>query len=383
MLMRWMLCGLAVLGTCLSEARAWSNKEHIQLTRIAAARLIADPQTPPPMKQWLQRAVVRLLDAEGENDYFLRQRVGVIPRGADGLSFWAAYPDMMALIDKTQRTIEPFGVSEGKLHYIDVEHFMPDESKRAYADDLSHKPALADFPRDIADPRYQRSGVLPFTIEHYYSKMVKAIRENRLDDAPGQYPRDDHAARWAGSLAHFLEDNTQPQHGTEDYKSRSYFKVDPASAPDVHADMEHRLVDDEHNDYIDLRREMWPLFTRALEQVQDPVTTTDLWKATLEVSLISYDALPMIGRAAQAAYPQAGPLGPGPWNADAFFHFKGQYLGREMTVMEMKAHQYAWAVKRVQKTWRQAWDQALGDRKLPSVPLPQAGEGKAMGMQLR
>ena len=40
-----------------APAAAWSNKEHIQLTRIAASRLIADPATPEPMRQWLKAAV--------------------------------------------------------------------------------------------------------------------------------------------------------------------------------------------------------------------------------------------------------------------------------------------------------------------------------------
>ena len=40
------LCLLGLVATLAPHARAWSYKEHIQLTRIAAARLIADPQTP-------------------------------------------------------------------------------------------------------------------------------------------------------------------------------------------------------------------------------------------------------------------------------------------------------------------------------------------------
>jgi hypothetical protein len=33
-------------------------------------------------------------------------------------------------------------------------------------------------------------------------------------------------------------------------------------------------------------------------------------------------------------------------------------MGREMSVMEMKAIQTAWAVKRIQKVYRMAWDEA-------------------------
>jgi hypothetical protein len=99
-------------------------------------------------------------------------------------------------------------------------------------------------------------------------------------------------------------------------------------------------------------------FAKALEEVKDPVRTDDLWQATLEVSLTSYDALPMIGQAARAAYPELGATGRGRWDAEAFFHYRGQYQGRPMTVMEMKAYQWAWAVKRVQRVWRQAWEES-------------------------
>ena len=49
---------------------------------------------------------------------------------------------------------------------------------------------------------------------------------------------------------------------------------------------------------------------------------------------------------------------PDAFDAEAFFHFKGTYGGREMTLLEMKARQEAWAVKRVQRLWRRAWDEA-------------------------
>src|SRR5207302_7397829 len=98
----------------------------------------------------------------------------------------------------------------GRMHFLDVEQFMADESKRTYADDLSHKPKLADFPRDVKDPRYQQAGMLPFRVEECYQNLVKCFREDRLVDTPGGFPRDEHAAKWAGYLAHYVQDNTQP-----------------------------------------------------------------------------------------------------------------------------------------------------------------------------
>jgi hypothetical protein len=210
---------------------------------------------------------------------------------------------------------------------------------------------------------------------------VKVLREKRLVDRPGQFPRDEHATKWAGYLAHYLEDNTQPQHATEDYKSRSYF-ADQRNSPNVHWDVEGRLMDDEVEDYPELRKEFWSVFERMLDEVRDPVENEDLPAATLEVSLTSYDALPLIGLAAMKGYGQGGtperPEGPiGKFDAEAFFHARGTYLGREMSMLEMKAHQMAWAVRRVEKVWRRAWDE--GQRPAPDGPAdgaPVGGAGK-------
>jgi hypothetical protein len=352
---RELLLAISLIVTgATSTAFAWSNKEHIQITRMAAERLIAAPETPEPMRQWLRDSTPGLLDPTGEKEYFLRRRVGMYPRGADGLTFWATVPDLDVLAGgarENEKKVAPFGVSERLLHYIDLEYFMEAAEQRHYADDLSHKPKLADIPRDMTDWRFQRAGMLPFRVEQCYGELVKSIRAKRLLDHPGQFPRDEHATKWAGMLAHYAEDNTQPQHATADYKSASYFG-NKRGAPNVHADVEYRLGDDESADYPELRQEFWALYTKALEDFQDPIKTEDPWQGTVEVSLASYDALPLIGHAAVAAY------GGGAFDADKFFHFKGPVREREMTVLEMKAIQTAWAVKRVERLWRQAWDEA-------------------------
>ncbi len=337
---------------------AWGTKEHILLTRLAAEGLIADPKTPQEMKIWLRKAAPDMRDLEGEKRFLLDARVGVFPRGADGLSFWSVVPDLNRAVDgqgDRARIIEPFGVSEGLLHYIDLEYFFPVDAQRSYADDLSHKPTFKDVPRDMADPRWKRSGMLPFRIEQCYKELVEQIGKGRLIDAPRQYPRDEHAQKWAGMLAHYAEDNTQPQHATADYMSQSYFKP-LLRGPNVHGDVESRLIDDDRDDYTDLRREFWDEFASALGDARDPVDTDDPWEGTLQVSLLSYEALPLIGHAAVAAYSHDGET----WKFDAavFYHFKGKYHGKEVTVMQMKADQMAWAVKRVQRLWRKAWDDA-------------------------
>lgn len=363
--LRISICAVLCIGGALS-AKAWSNKEHIELTRIAAQRLLADPGTPAGMKTWLKLACPDALDPEKERDYFLKQRVGLVPRGVDGVAYWATVPDMMAAL--SDKKIEPFGVNERMLHYIDLEQFIREEPRRRYRNDLSNKPFDFDIPPSMKDDpvtkdnKWKRAGMLPFRIDQCYTQLVLALREKRFADKPGQFPRDEHATKWAGYLAHYLEDNTQPQHATEDYNSRSYF-ADKRNAPDVHWDFEGRLCDDEQADYLELRREFWGIFSRMLDEVKDPVDDEDLVAATVEVSLASYDALPLIGAAAMKAYRQGGtpdePVGKiEPFDAGIFFHVRGRYQGRQMTLMEMKAYQMAWAEKRVERLWRRAWDES-------------------------
>jgi hypothetical protein len=347
-----------------SVARAWGTKEHLQLTRIAAERLIADESTPPEMKQWLRIATAGLMDMDGERKWFMEERIGIIPRDADGIVFWTVMPDVtIAMEGREEKKVAPFGVPERLLHYIDLELFLSGDAKREYHHDLSGKPKLEDIPRDMKDPRYVQAGMLPFRVEDCYKKLVEQLRAGRLTDANGQHPRDEHAGKWAGYLAHYLEDNTQPQHATIDYKSATYFS-DRRKAPNVHAQVEYIMADDENDDHLGLREEYWPLLVKALDSVEDPIKTDDLFKATLEVSLKSYDALPMIGVAAMAATKQGGtpdhPTGEASdkFDTETFFHSRGTYNGREMSLLEMKAYQQAWAVKRVKRLWRRAWDES-------------------------
>lgn len=359
---RHLLAPAVFLLAMTSHTFGWSTKEHVQLTRIAANRLIADPSTPPAMKAWLEQNNPGPRDLASERAYLLNARMGIVPRAVDGLPYWAVMPDLVIYTDPQNAKVAPYGVHERLLHYIDLEFFIPDETQRDYRHDLSGKPKLADISRDMNDPRYKRAGMLPFRVEECYQKLVASIRAGRLSDRPGAFPRDDHAAKWAGYLAHYVADNTQPHHATIDYQSQTYF-ADQRKAPKVHFEMEFRLVDDELADFPHTRELYWKAFEAALSSVEDPVNNDDLWRATCEVSLMSYDALPLIGLAAMHAGKQGGnPANPQgaaaeKFDTEAFFNFKGSYLGREMTVAEMKAHQQAWAVKRIQRLWRKAWDE--------------------------
>jgi hypothetical protein len=371
-------CIAATTVAWAPQCYAWSTKEHILLTRITVSRLLARDATPAEMKAWLRDAAPDLPDMEDEKEFLLHGRVGIFPRGVDGIAYWAVVPDLQALTDsgagERARKVEPFGVPERTLHFIDLELFMADETRRRFAPDLSNRPRIEDLPRDMADERYQRAGMLPFRVEQCYGKLVESIRAGRLNDKPGQFPRDEHAARWAGFLAHYVQDNTQPHHATVDYKSGSYF-ADPRTAPNVHADMEFRLVDDEYNDYADLRWAFWEAFSKALEETPDPVQTEDLFLGTLEVAAISYEALPMIGRAAVVAYgAEAGgvPRRPRDFDAHAFYGHREPLRGQDVTLLEMKARQMAWAVKRLEGQLLRAWRDSHAQ--VPALTAPDASK---------
>ena len=346
-----------------SNAFGWSYKEHILFTRLAVLRLENNPATPAAMKAWLKDIAGDLPDMAGEQEYFLHTHVGVKPEGFTGISYWTYMPDVHALTDPADSKVESFGVHERLLHFFDLEIFVEGDTKRQYKHDLSAKPKLTDFPHDMHDPRYIQSGMLPLRIEYCYQQLVQSIRDGKLNAPSVDEQKEKTAVYWAGYLAHYLGDNTQPQHATIDYKSQSYF-ANKRKAPNVHAEVEYVMCDDEKKDYMDLRQEYWPLFVKQIDDFVDPVKSKDIWESSLEVSYDSYDALPLIGLAAMDATGQAGtpdhPQGDAAAQIDPekFFHFRGQFMGREMSVLEMKAIQTAWAVQRIQKVLRQAWDEA-------------------------
>jgi hypothetical protein len=346
-----------------NNAFAWGHKEHIQLTRIAVGRLLADPATPEAMKAWLRSITPNVYDMTQEEQFFLKGKIGDTKDGAGltGIEYWAIAPDLFAKDKNTK--IEPYNSPERPLHFIDLELVLPAATKKGYRHDLSGKPKIDEIPRDLKDERYVQAGYLPFRVEESYNKLVAAIKDGKLAPAdPKSREWNESALRWAGYLAHYIGDNFQPHHATIDFQSKSYF-ANRQKAPNIHNEMEFRMNDDDKDDFADVRPVFWAAFVKELATAKDDAPIADQWKASLEVSFKAYDALPLIGLAAMKAAGQGGtpdaPKGDitGKFDSRAFFNFRGTYDGREMSVMEMKAHQQALAVVRIQKLLRQAWDE--------------------------
>ncbi len=355
---------MKTLATCFalatavlsSAAHAWSFKEHIQFTRLAATRIINDNTAPTGLRDWLKANTPTLESMDAEKDYFLHTHIGDKPDASklSGMTWWVCVPDIDAL-DKDSPPTALTGRHERFNHYIDLEYLNPDKTKWEYQKDLSSIPKVSDVPHDLKNEVYQKAGYLPFAVENAYMQLVKALKENRLAADPAKPEDQDHAVRWAGALCHYAEDNTQPQHATEDYKSSIYFNK-AKNSPNVHAEVEYKMCDDATLEFPQLRADFWDAFAKELDVIHDPTEATDAFTATLQVSMQSYHALPLIGEAAAAS-----PLGDAKKptiDTEKFFRYEGTMDGQKMTVLQMKAHQTAWAVARAERMLRQAWAEA-------------------------
>jgi hypothetical protein len=145
------------------------------------------------------------------------------------------------------------------------------------------------------------------------------------------------AVEAAGELAHYVQDNTQPHHATEDFRSHSYFG---GSGPDVHAALESQGSDLALSP--ERREALFDAFVAALD-ARFPTVSADPWIATIEVARESYLELPTIGKAALDA------------TVGTELDVEQFYAG---PVLAMKARQLAWAVRRTEVVWISSWNGA-------------------------
>jgi hypothetical protein len=117
------------------------------------------------------------------------------------------------------------------------------------------------------------------------------------------------------------------------------------------------MADEPSQPLPELRREFWDEFAKRLGEVKDDVGEDDIFTSTLEVAMDSYLNLPLIGEAAQGAVVTTDPKKP-TIDTAMFFHHVGVADGREQSVLQMKAHQTAWAVVRTENVIKKAWADA-------------------------
>src|SRR5438067_168756 len=121
---RWLVVAIICALLLSSRVNAWSSKEYIPLTRIAAERLVGDPVTPSAMKEWLRKYVTGLTDIAGEEEYLLHKHIGITTGELDGILKYVIRPNDHAR-DAQGPKIPEFNVPEKQMHFIDVEMFLP------------------------------------------------------------------------------------------------------------------------------------------------------------------------------------------------------------------------------------------------------------------
>jgi hypothetical protein len=382
-----------------APASAWSHQGHILLTRLTCLRIINDPSAPPGLVRFLRENMP--FDIDSCRQLALHDTVGTPPpdKFLTGLDGWCTWPDRIKITPAGMLPIPPYGVGEGALHYGDLEYFA---AEPFYRDDLSNRPRLSDIPRDRTDPRWKLAGFVPFRVEECFDQLTarfSAIPDSPQSPArpPGDtnaatratrspdYHPDYTAAQWAGMLAHYVEDSAQPHHATMDSRSLTYLAGRIPSVPaaasqpslssvvaprvatdlDPHGNMEFSLFlnDTTLERY---REEFWTDLQAdilALSAVAPPPANqspADPFNEDLKRLLDSYTYLPLIGRAAQAAY--AG----GTYNADLWFSFPDKpgtpsrppAISGDLTIVQLIALQNAKAVLDLERYYRSAWAQS-------------------------
>ncbi len=339
-------------------ASAWSYKEHILMTRLAAQRILADDEAPAGLKDFVRKHCPEAEDFH-LHDFVMNTHVGPNPEGYEGLAYWAMHPDF-----NRSTYVPAFDTVEAKMHFIDLELFNKDPEKRRYFDDLSGLPGLGDIPRDPDDERFKEAGFLPFRVEQCYNELVKAF-------ATGD---DESAMIWAGYLAHYLQDNTQPHHATVDFRSHSYFEHLPRNErPNVHGWMEYGFIDDgQPPKWPELREDLVQSYLNAeaegaamrqeMENEIPYLSLRDPFESTLTTSLYIYRFLPLLGEAALAAL--AAP--------DAIETFATyQKEGIRPSVLRVKVGGVLDGVATVETAWRQAWAESQGEYERPPEHVTQ------------
>jgi hypothetical protein len=358
---------LLISSLCL----AWTPKEYALLSRQAAADVAADPLSPAAFKAWI--ASIEPADPASAEAFFMNVHVGPFAKGLSGLSYWAVEPDLVAATDAGRTVlIEPFGLPERALHYLDLEQLHLRPERRLFSPTLAHKPTFAEVPRAVHDPRYARAGMLPFRAEQCYQNLIDALVEGRLQEPP-QPPFHQHAAKWAGYLAHYLADGWEPPHATVDYRFNWVFPGDAVAQAAVIEAFGVRLCDNPAEQPTGLRQQYWQSLQAARQELRGrggdrggglPIQSKDTWEASVEALRYSYDFLPHIGAAARAAYqPPAQTI-----DLATFYDHRDPKSGR--TLLEARASLQAMAILQIRQQWQRAWEDARNLREALTRPNP-------------
>jgi hypothetical protein len=371
------LFAISICCTALSaRSFGWAYQGHILISRLAALRIINDPTAPQGLRDFLKANMPATMEDSEKlaTVVVVGGNMAAQPEYDKGLDHWCTMPDQLRNMPEGRVNIAPYGKPEASMHFMDMEAFGPEF---AYKDDLSTKPDVDKIPHDVKDPRWALSGFVPWRVEEFYHKLAEDMGSGPTVARP------DKAIQDAGFMAHYTEDSTQPHHSTVDYKSLSYLGGIVAGIPvttnatsaalaamhapqgvDPHGDIEFQLFENADPPRSEYRKEYWKdllasIDKLAAERAKQPTikpSDFDPFRWDLHTLSDSYDYLPFVGRAAQAAYKATGTFDP-----KAFFTFTAKTHGEEMSMIQLIALQNAKAVLNVEMEFRLAWASGHGN----------------------
>ncbi|MEW6730567.1 MAG: hypothetical protein AB1489_04440 [Acidobacteriota bacterium] len=324
------------------SAVAWSHHGHVIITR-AAVKLVLEQSTTPAQLQALLREGLGDTKKLSQLENFVLEGGGRDRLDA-GLDLFSFRPDELVA---AKSPVPAFNSTEALMHYLDLEEFHPDPTRRKFAPDGSNKVRIEDLPRDPLDSRYQSAGFVTFRAEQCYRSLVESLATNYSNEQ---------IFLWLGYLSHYIGDAYQPYHATIDYQGLNCpCNQNRPQRHNFHPDMEGTLFRDERPAGRQLRARFWQHFQAALTAQRTPSTPEvrlDPYFVTRDALLSGYDYLPMLCRAGSAA------LVGQEFDPDAWFSYREKVGQHEITILQLKAERMAQATIVLRTLILQAWQEA-------------------------
>ncbi len=324
-----------ILLLATPSASAWSRKGHVLISRSAVKLIVEDPTAPAELKAILLEGLgdPKKLELLGEFVIGLEDLI----RPDHGLDLYSFRPDELA---STKSPVPALNSTEDRMHFLDMELFHPDPTKRQFHPAGTNKIRAKDLPRNSRDPRYKEAGYVTFRTVECYRQLTRSLAHVHTNEE---------VFLWIGYLSHYLSDAHQPLHSTIDYRGHNC-PCNRELKYDLHTAMEGDLFRDDRPEGRILRERFWEYYQKALLST-DSVThhKIDPYDATVEALLSGYDYLPMLCDAGAAG------LAGGEFSLDRWFTYSGEVGGKKLSVLEVKATRMAQSARTLKKLILQAW----------------------------
>lgn len=329
---------LLILLLTTPSVSAWSYKGHILITRSAVKLIVDDPQAPVELKALLLEGLGNPKKLEMLSEFVIGLQD--LSRPDYGLDLYSFRPDELASV---KSPVPALNSTEDKMHFLDMELFHPEPSKRHFNPTGAHKIRVKDLPRNPRDSRYKEAGFVTFRTESCYKNLTRTLANVQTSEE---------VFLWIGYLSHYLSDSYQPYHSTIDYRGHNCpCNQKREVKPDLHSAMEGDLFRDERPVGRLLRERFWQYYQEALLSTEPVVhRRIDPYDATVEALLSGYNYLPMMCGAAEAS------LAGGEFSLERWFDYSSEVGGRRVNMLQVKAIRMAQSAKMLKILILQAWE---------------------------